>query len=92
MHENELLVLLLGSSVFVFLLRYRISLRRLPAHSVLITSFICIWCAWLATVVEHFFFFSFFNIVEHLAYALNGLFLFLWCYLGLKNGKETASD
>lgn len=86
MHENEILVLLLGSVVFGFVIRYQKRLKRLPTYKVLLSAFIAVYIAWLATNLEHLAFPQFFNYLEHIGYFANGMLLLTWCYLGMKNG------
>lgn len=92
MHENELFVLCLGTVVLIFIGAYRAQFGRLPAAHWLFTAFFAVWIAWLATVLEHLFFPQFFNVLEHLGYAVNGVLLFVWCWLGMRNGKADAHD
>lgn len=90
MHENELFVLLLGTLVLVFVVIYRARLKRLPKAGWLFCAFAAVWVAWIATVVEHLFFSTFFNVIEHIGYALNGVLLLVWCWLVM--GGDKADD
>lgn len=90
MHENEILVLLFGSAILIFILLFREQLQRLPSAAWLIASFFCAWLAWLATVLEHLWSPTLFNLIEHLGYALNGIFLLVWCWFGLRTVKQRA--
>lgn len=92
MHENEVFVLCLGTVVLFFVGFYRSHLNRLPASGLLLTAFVAIWIGWLATVLEHFMLPIFFNLLEHTAYAANGVLLLLWCWFGIKNGRADAND
>lgn len=95
MHENEILVLLLGSIVGLFIGLYRRTLSRLPAAGYLFASYLALWLAWIATNVEHLALPSFFNLLEHVGYAANGLLLIAWCWFGLvydRASKATSHD
>ena len=94
MNENEILVLLLGSVVLGFILLYRKDVQRLPASSFLLAAYLAAWIAWAATVVEHLFFYTFFNVLEHVGYCANGVLLLIWCWKGLRNGvrEQHAHD
>lgn len=83
MHENEIVVLALGSIVGFFIVFYRHSVGRLPAVGCLFAAYFSLWVAWLATNIEHIVFPGFFNLLEHLGYAANGLFLLAWCWFAL---------
>lgn len=93
MYENEVLALLLGTGVLMFITLFRKQLQRLPASHWLFAAYIAAWCGWAATVLEHVFWHTAFNIIEHGAYAANGLLLFCWCVYAM-NGTSAvcASD
>lgn len=92
MHENEVMVLLLGTAVLGFIFVFRAQLKFLPAAKWLFASYAAVWVAWCATVVEHFIFPTVFNVLEHTGYALNGVLLFAWCWFGMRNGKGHTHD
>lgn len=81
MHENEILVFILGSVVLAFLLIFYRQLYTLPYRNLLISAFFATWVSWLATNVEHLALPGLFNLIEHLGYFCNGLLLLLWCVL-----------
>ena len=85
LHENEILVWLLGTIVLVFLLSYRKDLRRLPASGLLFAAYVAAWVGWTATNLEHVVFYQYFNVIEHIGYALNGVLLMLWCWFAFRN-------
>lgn len=87
MHENEILVFLLGSIVWVFIGIFRHSLSALPARQWLYAAYFALWLAWAATNLEHLLLPVVFDFIEHLGYAINGVLLFVWCWLGLKNNR-----
>lgn len=89
LHENELMVWILGSVVLVFLLVYRNELRRLPARALLFTAYLFLWIAWAATNLEHLFWYRLFNVVEHVAYALNAVVLLAWCWFAFTPEKDS---
>ena len=86
MSENEILVLLVGTLVLGFVLLYRRDIQRLPAYQYLFAAYLSAWIAWVATVAEHVFFYTFFNVLEHVGYAANCVLLLIWCWKGLRNG------
>lgn len=92
MHDNELFVLTLGTVVLIFIGFYRVQFGRLPASYWLFAAFFSIWIAWAATVLEHFAYPTFFNVVEHLGYAANAALLLLWCWIGVRSAKVDIND
>lgn len=92
MHENEILVFLLGTVVWAFIALYRQRLQGLPALGWLFASYAALWGAWLATNLEHLWFAQLFNLVEHAGYALNGLLLLVWCWCTMTGAKELRHD
>lgn len=90
--ENEIIILFLGTSILGFMVLYRIQLTRLPAGHWLLGAYCAMWLGWVFTIVEHLLWQTFFNFVEHLAYALSCVLLFVWCWLGIGNGKVRAHD
>ncbi|HVK99726.1 MAG TPA: hypothetical protein VM553_07940 [Dongiaceae bacterium] len=86
MSENEILVLLLGTAVLGFIVLYRREIHRLPAYEYLLAAYAAVWLAWFATLAEHVAFYTFFNVLEHVGYAANGVLLLIWCWKGLRQG------
>ena len=85
---NEIVMLLLGIVTGIFTVRNRSHLRRLPQTGILLTGFYVLAVSWLLTVLEGFFWNSFFNLLEHAGYALSSVLLALWCWKVFKGGKE----
>lgn len=88
MSENEILVWLLGTVVLGFLVLYRRDIRRLPGSDYLMAAYVAAWVAWLATNLEHLFFYTAFNVLEHTGYALNGVLLLIGCGKWLSSGAH----
>lgn len=92
MHENEILVLIFSTFVMAIGLFYTKSFRSLAWFPLLQASFFSLWCAWLATNLEHLFYPSLFNAVEHIGYLLNSLLFFTWCVLMATRNKAPVRD
>lgn len=92
MYEHEILVFILGTIVWIFVGLYRNNLRSLPAVGCLYLSYAALWLAWAATNLEHILWPQFFNIFEHVGYAINGLLLFTWCWLCVKKSEVLQHD
>ncbi len=86
--KNELFMLLLGGGVFIFVLKNRLMLSRLPAFGILISGFCVIFAGWILTVVETFFWKGFFNYLEHICYAVSSVLTAVWCLNVFKGEKE----
>lgn len=82
---DELLVFSICTLALVRIVLYRS--RWLQTHSsrYLLAAFVAFFVASLASYVEQLLWKDALNVVEHLAYALNGIFLMLWCHKFLKS-------
>ena len=88
--ENEVVMLLLGLGVLVFILANRSRLRRLPRWDILSLGFYVVLAGWLLTVAEGFLFGSFFNYLEHICYACSAVLLAVWSWRISASGREAA--
>jgi len=77
---NEILMLLLGLGILVFILTSRQRLARLPSSGVLISSFCVALVGWVLTVVEGFMWGSTLNMLEHLCYTASSVLVVAWCW------------
>lgn len=77
--ENEIVMLLLGTGVTVFLLLNVSKIKEIDNYKYLLTSYFILLLAWVSTVVEGLFFQSALNVLEHICYALSMLVLLWWC-------------
>ncbi len=88
-HENEIIMLILGGGVFIFTLVYQSRIKRITAWQTLISGFYILLVAWILTVLEGFFWESPLNYLEHLCYALSSILLSVWCLrVVFGNNKE----
>jgi hypothetical protein len=92
LHENEILVWLLGTVVLSFLHIYREQINHLPSPRLLFAAYVSVWTSWTSTNLEHLFFYEFFNVLEHTGYALNGILLLAWCSLAFSSKHEEQTD
>jgi hypothetical protein len=83
---DEVMVLLLGAVVMVFVVRSRDQLKQLPSSPIIIGAFYALLAGWVFTVAEVFFWERFLNALEHICYAANALLLCAWCWVA--TGKE----
>lgn len=77
-HENEIVMLILGLGVFIFMLGNMARLKRLHHSKVLTTGFYLLFGGWILTVLEGFFWGGVLNVLEHTCYAAGTSFLCAW--------------
>ena len=87
-HENEVVMLLLGVGVLIFILTSRLRLKQLPASNILITAFYVAFASWVLTVLEGFFWQELLNYLEHICYAVSSVLLAGWCWKVFGSKKE----
>lgn len=78
MQENELITIMIALGVLIFIIAHYTALRKLPNFKILISSFYVLVASWILTILESFFFPAFFNLLEHIGYALSAILLALW--------------
>ncbi|HNZ65418.1 MAG TPA: hypothetical protein PKJ10_06235 [Smithella sp.] len=80
-HENEIIMIVLGLATLIFLLFNYNTLKQIPYFKLLFISYGLSTAGWLLTVLEGFFWEDYLNALEHVCYALSMIFLALWCWL-----------
>ena len=86
--ENEIILLLLGTGVLIFLLGNRQKLKHIPVWKILIAGFCVILAGWVLTVLEGFFWKELFNLLEHACYAGGSILMAVWCFKVFVNRKD----
>ena len=76
---NEIIMLLIGIGVLVFIIENRRQMRRFLFSKILIIGFYLILAGWILTVLEGFFFRDYLNLLEHACYAGSSVFVSFWC-------------
>jgi hypothetical protein len=76
---NEVVMLLIGFGVLVFLYKNRLNPPDIPAYKILSASFYVLFIGLLTTVVEGLFLNTFLNYVEHICYAISSILMAVWC-------------
>ena len=92
--ENEVVMLLLGVGVLLFMLLRWPQLKQLPAAHLLILGFSILLAGWAATVLEglfaeNSFYCQLFNYLEHGCYAGSAVMIAWWSWRAFAPGKET---
>ena len=86
--QNEIIVLLFGIGVLVFVLANHKRLNLIPASRILISGFGLILAGWILTVIEGLFWKDFLKLAAHFCYALSSLLVTAWCWKVVKSGKD----
>lgn len=89
--ENEIVMLLIGMGVLVFILGNQARLKRLPASGILIVAFYIMLAGWVLTVLEGLFWEEILNFAEHLCTAVSSGIVAVWCckvFGRRKGGRE----
>lgn len=86
--ENEIIMLLLGIGVLIFILGNRSVIKRVPDSRLLIAGFWFQLVGWFSTVLEGFFLEVFLNYFEHTCYAVSALLLAFWCFKAHRRKEE----
>lgn len=78
LYDNEIVMLILGSAVFLFVQFSKSKIRRIMAWKGLMLAFYFLMAGWLFTILEGVFLEYYFNILEHVSYALSALVMAFW--------------
>ncbi|MDH4240998.1 MAG: hypothetical protein OEW48_15675 [Phycisphaerae bacterium] len=90
--ENEVVMLLIGVGVLIFILGSRARLKSLPASNILIAGFYVLLASWTVTVLEGFFWEGILNYIEHGCNAVSALFVAVWCWKVFGRGNPTRKE
>ena len=90
LHQNEMVMFLLGICVLIFTIVNHTELKRLQAWKTFIAAFYTLFASWIMTILEGFFWEDFLNYLEHIGYAISSLLLMVWCWRGFGFQKETG--
>ena len=88
LHENGVVMLLLGVGIFLFMLLNISHIRHISFWKILIVSYCLLLTGWILTVLEGYFLESLLNLLEHLSYALSSLVLAVWCFKVFLNRRK----
>jgi len=78
--SREIVVLISAVFVFASSLRFGTELKRVPSWRALGAAMVCLIIGGTATIVEHFTSYAVFNLVEHVAYLCQSLFVVAWAF------------
>ncbi len=90
--ENEIVMLLIGVGVLIFILGSRQRLKGLPSSNILIAGFYLLLASWAVTVLEGFIWEELFNYIEHACYAVGSVLVAVWCWKVFGSGNPTRKE
>ena len=86
--ENEIITLLLGIGVMIFILANKQKVKRIPAAKILIPGFYVLLAGWVLTILEGLFWRELLNVLEHICYTASSILIAIWCWKIFKNTRE----
>lgn len=86
--QNEIVMLIIGLGVLIFILGKRLQLKRFPSSNILVLGFYVLLAGWALTVIEGLFWGVLFNYLEHICYAIGSLLVAAWCWKVFGSRKE----
>jgi hypothetical protein len=86
--ENEIVMLIIGLGVFIFILGNRSQLKRIPHADWLLVGFHTLLAGWILTVAENVLWGEVLNYLEHICYAMASLLLAAWCWKVFRGKRE----
>lgn len=78
--ERELITLVTGIAVLVFMLSRRKELEHIPNGVLLLSSFAVLVFGWVFTVLEGFTLPVLLNLLEHICYSISTFLLTFWAW------------
>lgn len=86
--ENEVVMLILGLGVFIFILASWSQLKRFESSRILIFAFFFLFIGWVFTVLESFLWEDVLNYMEHICYGAASSLVAVWCWIIFRTSKE----
>ena len=78
--ENEIITLLLGIGVMIFILANNRKVKRIPVAKILIAGFYVLLAGWVLTILEGLFWNDLLNVLEHICYTASSILIAVWCW------------
>ena len=86
--ENELVTLIIGIGILIFLLVNFRGMRNIPGIKILAAGFCMLFSGWIFTILEGFFFKNVLNLMEHICYAVSSILVVVWCWRVIGRKEE----
>lgn len=85
----EVVLLLLGIFVLVFILANKDLIKHIPSSELLISGFLMFFISWILTNLEHIFWYEILNLLEHTFQLIGIVIITIWCWIVfIKKGGE----
>ena len=79
-HQNEVIMLLLGVGCMFFILANKQKVKRIPAAKTLIAGFYVLLAGHVITIFEGLLWKDFLNVLEHICYTASSILVAVWCW------------
>lgn len=86
--ENELITLLIGIGLFIFIIFNYSKLKTLPAIKIILAGLSILLIGWILTILEGFFLEDLLNLLEHLFYTLSAIIIAVWFWIAFKQKED----
>lgn len=89
--ENEVVMLILGFGVLLFIFLNGVHIKRIYSWKILIGGYYFMLTGWFFTILEGFLFEFYINLLEHICYAISTVLITVWCWKSTRrSGKEAV--
>lgn len=92
---NEIVMLLIGVCVLIFILGSWPRLKSLPASNILFAGFYVLLVSWVLTVLEGFFglfWEGILNYIEHSCQAASAVIVAVWCWKVFRGSPRDSTE
>ncbi|MFW6305458.1 MAG: hypothetical protein ACOC1V_06750 [Candidatus Saliniplasma sp.] len=88
--ELEVVLLLLGIFVLIFIIANKRLKRDLPHYTLLVSAFLMYLLSWIFTNLENIMLYELLNLLEHTVQLIGTVLIAVWCWkiFGEKEGKD----
>lgn len=80
LYENEIVMLVFGFVVTLFIWRHYQQIRNIKFSKILLLGFYLLFAAWTLSSLEEIFWEKYLNILEHLCYTCSSIAIAIWIY------------
>jgi hypothetical protein len=88
LQENEVVMLILGVGVFLFIILNKVHIKKIISWKILFGGYCFLLSGWLFTVLEGFFLEQTLNFFEHICYLISLVMVVVWCWKSAFRTKE----